>query len=418
MKAILVSIGDEILIGQTVNTNAAWMGEQLNQIGIDVVEIISISDKADHIISTLDHSLAKADLIFMTGGLGPTKDDITKETLAKYFGKKMSVHPKLLAMLEAYFEKRERELTEQGKKVAMMPEDTRLFMNYKGTAPAMWFEKDGKITVAMPGVPYEMKRFMTSDILPELQKMGVAQTIVHKTLMCAGVGETVVAEAIKDIEDNLPEHIKLAYLPNLGILRVRLSGIGTDETALRKEVETYAEKISALIYKWHYGYDEMPLEKKLGTMLLERDKRLGLAESCTGGNVAARMVSIPGSSQYFEGGMVVYSNKLKNRQLGVDMALLEGENVPGAVSEETVSAMVKGTIENLEVDYALAISGVAGPGGGSEEKPVGTVWIAAGSKDKIRTKKYQLTDHRDINIQLSTNLALNQLRVFMLTEED
>lgn len=409
--AIIITIGDEILIGQTVDTNSAWMGNQLSLIGIDVLEIVSISDTPEHITKTLDHALKQADLVFTTGGLGPTQDDLTKETLAAYFGREMEEHPFIMEQLVAYFKKRKRPLTEQGKKIAMMPKDTRLFLNHKGTAPAMWFEKDDKVVVAMPGVPYEMKKFMSEDILPDLKAKGMAQTIVHKTIMVAGVGETVVAEKIKDIEAALPEHIKLAYLPNLGVLRLRLSAKGGEEKALTAEVEGFANQIVETIPDWVYGYDNKPLEEAIGDLLKERSAKLVIAESCTGGKIAAQLVSVPGSSSYFEGGVVAYSYEMKAKMLDVSWDTLETK---GAVSQEAVEEMAKGALKNMDADFVIATSGIAGPGGGTPDKPVGTIWMAVASKENIKSKKFQLTDHRDINIGLTTNLALNELRRFIL----
>ncbi len=413
MKAIIITIGDEILIGQTIDTNSAWMGQQFNMKGISVEEIVTIKDTEEAIRTAVHAALQKADLVVTTGGLGPTKDDLTKETLAAYFGKKLVTHPVILERIESYFKKRGRTLNEQGKKVALLPEDTRLFMNHKGTAPGMWFEKEGKIVVALPGVPYEMKRFIKEDILPALESHLQGQILVHKTIMVAGVGETAVAEAIEKIESSLPAYIKLAYLPNLSILRVRLSAIGTDEEKLRKEVQKWTDQIVDTIPNWVYGFDELRLEKAVGNLLLEKKARMAIAESCTGGQIASQVVSIPGSSEYFEGGVVAYSYELKTALLGVKPETLASK---GAVSKETVEEMARGAIENLHVDYSIATSGIAGPGGATADKPVGTIWMAIASKDATKSKKFQLTDHRDLNIKMTANLALNELRKFILKE--
>jgi len=414
MKAIIIGIGDEILIGQITNTNAAWMGRALNDVGIEVLENIVISDKAQHIADTLDYALAKADIVLTTGGLGPTQDDLTTETLARYFDTELVIEEEVFERLKQLLKRRGRVLTEENKKVALVPRDCRIIVNPKGTAPALWFERAGKIVIAMPGVPYEMKYFMTNSILPDFEKRGITQSLFHKTIMAAGTGETVLATMIKDIEAALPSHIKLAYLPNLGTVRLRLSGKGTDKVLLEKEVNELAEKIVQRIPKFAYGYDEKPLALAVGEMLLERKATVSVAESCTGGFVAKQIVANAGSSAYFEGGVVAYSYALKEKLLGVSKELLEKH---GAVSEEVVEAMAKGAIERMGTDYAIATSGVAGPGGGSVEKPVGTVWMAFASKDAVFAKKFQMTKHRDLNIQMSANLALSELRRFILTNE-
>ena len=415
MKAIIIAIGDEILIGQITNTNAAWLGQQLNLIGIDVYEMMTISDSKEHILRALDYAFSQADLILTTGGLGPTKDDITKIAMAAYFETELVLNEELLKNLEAYFKLRGREMTEQGRTVAYLPKDCDNIMNQKGTAPAMWFERDEKVLVAMPGVPYEMKNFMETEILGRLQaKQGSNLAIYHKTLMVAGVGETEVARRIEDLENGLPDHIKLAYLPNLGVLRLRLSGSGSDETKLQAEINGLANQIRETIPHLVYGEDEIKLEQVLGEMLVERGAKLGIAESCTGGTIAKRIVSVPGSSRYFEGGVVAYSYDLKKALLGVKSESLKAH---GAVSEQVVTEMAMGAIERLNLDYVIATSGIAGPGGGTAEKPVGTIWVAIASKNGgLKTKKFQLSKHRDINIGLTTNLALNELRKFMNKE--
>jgi len=415
MKATLITIGDEILIGQTIDTNSAWMGKELNQIGIIVHEIISISDTPEHVIQAIETSMKSSDIILTTGGLGPTKDDLTKETLAEYFGKNLVVHEGILSMIEAYFESRGRTLTEHGKKVSLVPDDTKLFINTKGTAPATWHEKGGKMIISMPGVPYEMKNFMNNDIIPELKKLMPETRIYHKTLMTAGVGETMLAAQIEDIESNLPPHIKLAYLPNLAVVRLRLSAMGTDENTLKKDVDKFADKIEERLgKKWVFAYDDELLEEAIGKMLMARKSTMGIAESCTGGQIAANLVSVPGSSAYFEGSVVAYSYSIKSSLLGVQKDTLEQH---GAVSQEAVEQMATGALKLLNVDFAIATSGIAGPSGGLPDKPVGTIWMAFASKDAVLAKKFQMTKHRDLNIQMSANLALSELRRFILTNE-
>ncbi len=410
MKAIIVAIGDEILIGQITNTNAAWLGQKLNDVGIEVVENLVISDKEDHILETLDYALKKADIIITTGGLGPTQDDLTVATLAKYFETELVIHEEVFERLKKMLDRRGRKLTEQSKKVALVPKDCRVIVNPKGTAPVVWFERESKMVIALPGVPYEVKHFMTDFILPDFEKRGITQSLYHKTIMTAGAGETVLANAVKEIEASLPSHIKLAYLPSFGVVRLRLSGKGDDKIQLEKEVNAFAEKIVECIPKFAYGFDEKPLALAVGEMLIERKAMVSVAESCTGGAIAKKIVENAGSSTYFEGGVVAYSYALKEKLLGVPKELLEKH---GAVSEEAVEAMAKGAIERMGTDYAIATSGIAGPSGGSDDKPVGTIWMAFASKTQVFSKKYQFTPYRDVNIPLAANLALHGLRQFM-----
>jgi len=415
MKATILTIGDEILIGQTIDTNSGWMAEKLKDIGIEVTEIITISDQKSQIVTTLDRIVGKTDLILTTGGLGPTEDDRTKATLATYFGTELVLNEIILERIRKMYERRGRVMTQEGAQVAYVPKDFPITINEKGTAPALWFGKDGTQLIAMPGVPYEMKHFMTTEIIPSLRKkMPTNLAFYHKTLMVAGQGETTVSATIKEVLDTLPPQISIAYLPSLGVLRLRITGKGDDPELIKTAVDMAVLKIDEKIAPWVYGYDGKLLEVALGEMLLERKATLGIAESCTGGAVAARVVSVPGSSAYFEGGVVAYSNKIKEQLLGVKSDTIE-EN--GAVSDAVVKAMAQGMIEKFDVDYAIATSGIAGPTGGTPAKPVGTIWVAIASKTDVFTKKYQLTNHRDINIGLTVNMAMNDLRRFLVKEE-
>lgn len=413
MKANIITIGDEILLGQTVDTNSAWMGQVLNKFGVAVNEILTVSDQNDAIHSALARSLQNADLILMTGGLGPTRDDITKKSLAAYFGAKMVYDDEIMSALEAYMKSRGRELTEETKTLAMVPSNCEVIKNTKGTAAAMWFEEQGSIIVSMPGVPYEMKNFMKEDVIPRLKEKGVISTILHHTILTAGTGETVLADKIRDLEDDLPDYISLAYLPSLGTVKVRITGRGESED-LENEIAELAEKISDRLDKYVFAQEDIPLEKALGKLLISKSATVGTAESCTGGFIAQQIVSVSGSSAYYQGSVVTYSYGLKEKLLSVDRPIMEEK---GAVSEEIVRMMAKGALDTLEVDYIIATSGIAGPGGGTADKPVGTIWMAIGSRNHIKTKLFHLTPHRDINIPLSANLALNELRKFIKAEE-
>lgn len=414
MKASIITIGDEILIGQTVDTNSAFLGKKLTDLGIEVIEIMSISDTEDHILESLAKAHQQADIVLVTGGLGPTKDDITKVTLAKYFKSEMYHVPEILGRIEDYFKRRNREVLEEHKAMALMPEKCEVLINEKGTAAAMWFDIDDKITVSMPGVPYEMKDFMNRVVLQRLKDRLGNQKVVHQHIFTAGTGETHIASLLEPITDKLGDHVKMAFLPNLGTVKLRLTAKGTDEAALQKELYEYATEMKLALGDIFVAFGETTIARELGEMLAEKGATLGTAESCTGGYVAHLITSEAGSSRYYHGSLIAYSYNLKKSLLGVDGEILETK---GAVSQEIVEQMAKGAIKLLDVDYTIALSGIAGPGGGTPEKPVGTVWVAIASRTNVFAKKYQLTNHRDINIPLSANLALNDLRIFILKEE-
>jgi nicotinamide-nucleotide amidase len=413
MRATLLTIGDEILIGQITNTNAVWMAQQLNSIGITVYEMLSVSDNAEHIKTAFDHALAKSDIVLVTGGLGPTKDDITKTTLADYFKANLVFDPQIWADIESYLTRRGHPILEAAKVMALIPDCCQALPNKHGLAPAMWFERDkGKVLIAMPGVPQEMMKFMELDVLPRLQTQFQLPVIVHHTIMTAGIAESSLAQKIEDIEDSLPAHIKLAYLPAYGVVRLRLSGSGNNRKAIEQEIAQYAQAIYDRLYpKYAFGTDNDTLESVLGELLVAQNANLALAESCTGGFIAHKITSVPGSSRYFEGSVVTYSYDLKQQLLGVKPETLAQY---GAVSEQTVCEMAQGTIQNLHVAYAIAVSGIAGPGGATPDKPVGTVWIAVANRETVKAKRFEFARTRDINIQMSSNIALNELRKFIM----
>ncbi len=408
MQATIITIGDEILIGQTIDTNSAWMGEKLNDIGVKVYEILSISDSKEHILQAVDKALNDSEIVLITGGLGPTKDDITKKTLAEYFNTELVIDEQIMADLVAFYEIRQRPLLESVKGMAYLPKDCEVIRNLKGTAAAMWFQRGEKVVVSMPGVPYEMKDFMRRVVIPRVQKQFNTPIIIHQTTLCAGLGESIVAEMIKEVEDSLPPHIKLAYLPNLGILRLRLSASGQDEKALEEEVSRYTNQIKAIMYpKYAFGKDNDKLEGVIGDLLKEKNATLSTAESCTGGLIAHKITSIPGSSAYYMGGAVTYSNELKMKVLGVKESTLQAH---GAVSEETVKEMAQGAILQFDTDYSIAVSGIAGPGGGTDEKPVGTVWLAVASREEVFTRNYSFPASRSINVGISATMGLALVR--------
>ncbi len=414
MKAEIISIGDELLIGQVVNTNASWMAAEMNKSGIRVSRISSISDSEDDIRKALDNAFERADIILITGGLGPTTDDITKHVLAKYFNSKLIFHEPSFEQVKKLFRARNYEVTPINRKQAEIPENCTPLTNIHGTAPGMWFEKEGKVFVSMPGVPFEMKALMRNEVLPRLREKFEVGYIFHKTIMTFGLGESRLAEKIEDIENSLPGFIKLAYLPQPGIVRLRLSATGKDESTLKGEVQKYCKAINERVPELVFGYDDITMEKVVGKLLLEKNKTLTTAESCTGGYLAHLITSIAGSSAYFIGSVISYSNEVKTNELGVKAVDLYKH---GAVSKQVVEQMAIGVREKLNSDYGLATSGIAGPDGGTEEKPVGTVWIALSTPDGVKSKLIHLGEHRGRNIRRSALAALNMLRLELITDQ-
>ena len=406
MFAELITIGDELLIGQVVDTNSAWMGRELNNIGIEVLRIVSVRDREEEILEAIDNAMKRVNIVLVTGGLGPTKDDITKQTLCKYFNTE-------LIFSEEVFENVKRVLAGKipmnklNKGQAMVPKNCTVINNPVGSASVSWFERDGKVLVSMPGVPQEMTTVMAESVLPKLHERFQTDVIMHQTFLVQHYPESVLAEKLEAWEVALPDCIKLAYLPKLGIIRMRLTGRGHD----RKEVETLLNrekaKLETILGEDIFSEEDTPLEVIIGELLKKRKLTVSTAESCTGGSIAERLTSIAGSSEYFKGSIVAYSNEVKMNLLYVSPETLERH---GAVSEETVIEMVKGAMKALKTDCAVATSGIAGPGGGTPEKPVGTVWIAAGYKNEIRTYKQETNRGRSMNIERAGNNALLILR--------
>jgi len=413
MKASILTIGTELLIGQVIDTNSAWLGEQLNALGIEIIEKRSVADKREMIVDTLDQLFKKSNIILITGGLGPTNDDITKKTLASYLDRKMYFDEKTYLKISAYFNERNIPLQPAHKEQCNMPDGVTLLENNMGTAPGMWFENDGNIIVSMPGVPSEMKYIFRNDLRRKLEDSKIAAQIFHRTIHTAGTGETVLAGLIKDIEENLPKGISIAYLPSVAQVRVRISGIAKEGTSLKKEILEISEQIESRIKKYIYGYDGATLASSIRDILKERNEKLTVAESCTGGYLSHLLVQTPGISEVYDGSITAYSYGLKESLLGVESETLIQN---GAVSEEVVIQMVQGCIKATKSNYAISISGIAGPGGGTPDKPVGTVWVACGSKDKIQTKKLKLTKNRDMNIKYSAILALILFRRLLVEE--
>jgi len=408
--ATIITIGDELLIGQVIDTNSAWMAQQLNEAGILVRERISVGDVWRDIWEALDKAAAHSPIVLITGGLGPTADDITKPLLCEYFGGTLVMSEPVLAHLEAIFKRLNRPMIERNRKQAEVPDVCTVLFNPRGTAPGMWFEKEGVVFASMPGVPHEMKGIMLNEVIPRLQKRMELPAIVHRTMLTAGVGESFLADAIQNWEEALPEHIKLAYLPNYGMVRLRLSAHGADKAILEKEVEDQFDRLKPLVEEWMVTDQDEKIEQVLGRMLKEKGLMMATAESCTGGYMAHLVTSIPGSSAWFSGSVVSYSNQVKTNVLDVPVSLLEEH---GAVSEPVVQQMVRGVLAQTGANVAVAVSGIMGPDGGSPEKPVGTVWVAVGNSEKVETKQMQFRFDRERNIQLTATQALNLLRMFV-----
>lgn len=406
MQAEIITIGDEILIGQIVDTNSAWMGKELNKIGISVKQISSVSDNADHIISALKEAQQRVEIILITGGLGPTKDDITKMTLAKYFDMPLRRDAETLAHVEALFAKFNRPMIDVNIRQADVPDGCIVIQNKNGTAPCMWFEDKGKIVLAMPGVPFEMMYLMEEEILPRLKSRFQLPTIIHQTILTTGIGESFLAQQIENIENQLPQHIKLAYLPKLGQVRLRLSAMGDDASNLKNEVNHFAKLIIEQIKPYVAAEEDVALEKAILDLMKKHQLTLSTAESCTGGYISHLLTQHAGSSAVFAGGAVAYSYDLKESILGVKHQTLTEF---GAVSEQTVKEMASGAIQHFKTDYAIAVSGIAGPDGGMPGKPVGTVWIAVASKKEVLAKLFTFTNKRIQNIERSATAALTML---------
>jgi len=403
----IISIGDELLIGQVINTNSSWMAEELNLAGFDVRQITAISDQGDEIKRALHEASERADVILMTGGLGPTKDDITKQVLCEFFSTELVINDRVLENVRSFFERKGLPLTQLNHDQALVPQSATVLDNPVGTAPGLAFEHQGKFYVSMPGVPYEMKHIMESYVIPRLISKSKGDVIVHKTILTQGIGESFLAEIIKDWENNLHPAIKLAYLPSPGIVRLRLSMRGKDKPAMEALLTEKISALKMLIPKYIWGEGKQTLEEVIGRLLKQKGQTIVTAESCTGGFLAHRITSIPGSSAYFKGSVVAYHNQVKQNLLGVESSILDEH---GAVSSQTVEQMALSAKKLLNADYALSVSGIAGPDGGTDEKPVGTVWIALARPDgSVVSKKFLFGDQRQRNILRATNAALGMV---------
>jgi len=409
-QAELISIGDELLIGQVVNTNAAWMAERLNLIGIPVVQATTIGDDAATIKKTIQESFERADIVLITGGLGPTKDDITKKTLAEFYQSGWKHDIEVENHVRAMFEKRGYTLSDVNLAQADLPEKCTVLMNKMGTAPGMWFEENEKILVSMPGIPYEMKYLMEVEVIPRIQSKFGNQIIVHRTVLTQGVGESVIAAQIEDWENALPRYMKLAYLPSPGCVRLRLSAFGNNQETIKNQVDAQVALLYDMIGDLIFGEGIETLPSVIHQIFKSKNLTLSTAESCTGGLLAQKITALEGASIFFKGAAIVYSNEMKVKLIGVNSETIEKF---GAVSQETVQEMLTGALKTFESDYAIATSGFAGPVGGNELNPVGTIYIGIANDQKTIIKKLQLGNNRERNIEIASLSALQLLRKFI-----
>lgn len=410
MQAEIISIGDELLLGQTINTNASWIGKELALVGIPVQWGITIADNREAIIHAIDEAMKRSQLVIVTGGLGPTKDDITKHVLCEYFETELEINLAVLERVKSFFEVKKRVMLDVNIQQAALPKACKVIDNLVGTASGMWFEKNGSILVSLPGVPYEMEGMMQETLIPAFQERFQIPSVYHKTIITTGIGESYLADRLEDWENRIrADGLSLAYLPSTIILKLRItSSKGLADAAL---IQAYFDEMEAEMPEFVFGYEEDTLNEVVGTLLRERKLTVGTVESCTAGGVANYFTAISGSSDYFEGGLITYSNRLKTEFADVKESTLTEH---GTVSEEVAKEMAVGGRKKLAVDYCIAVTGVAGPSGGTEEKPVGTVWISVASKEKVVAKKYNFGNNRERNVQMSIFAAVNLLRNVIL----
>ncbi|MBA3829133.1 MAG: CinA family nicotinamide mononucleotide deamidase-related protein [Taibaiella sp.] len=402
-RASIITIGDELLIGQTIDTNSAWIAQRLNEQGIDVVRRVAVGDDKDAIKNALNNELQQAEIILITGGLGPTADDITKPILCEYFGGKLVVNELVRAHLLAMSAKRNRPILERNMKQAEVPDCCTILFNKMGSAPGMWFEKDGKVIIAMPGVPFEMMGIMEDEALDKLRQRFVSDSLLHRSILTAGEGESFIAEKILDIEAALPPYIKLAYLPGSGTVKLRLTGRGKDATPLANELDNRRNEIAGRLGDCVVALDDVPMETVIGKLFIDRKLTLGLAESCTGGDIGHHITQMPGSSDYFTGGIVCYQEEVKRKILHVKEATIDEH---GAISEQTAIEMAQGALNILACDCALSITGLLDATGADDNVPAGTVWMAIADRENVKTKKFRFHYDRIQNKEMAVQMAL------------
>lgn len=409
MNAEIITIGDEILIGQIVDTNSAFLGKEFNKIGVSIYQITSVQDEKSHILEALKEAEKHADIIIITGGLGPTKDDITKHTLCEYFEDTLIQNDTVLAHVEHLFSKYiNTPISDINRQQALVPSKSEVLTNQFGTAPGMWIEKNGKVFISLPGVPYEMKSLIKNEVIPKLQQKFKFPFIVHKTLLTYGLGESAIANRIEAWQDALPQHIKLAYLPNLGRVRLRLSAKSTDKLSLETEMQKQIDLLLPQIEDVFVGYEEdLSLEALIGKHLTASKKTLAIAESCTGGSISQAITANAGASQFFKGSVVSYATESKVNILNVAAEDIKTHSV---VSEQVAKAMAKGVLKLYNTDYAISTTGNAGPSKGDADADVGTVWIGIATKNRVYAEVFKFSNQREKTIKKATNKAFEMLQ--------
>ena len=410
MQAEIISIGDELLIGQTINTNASWIGAELSLIGIPIKWGIAIADEQEAILQSVDQAMKRSQLVIVTGGLGPTKDDITKHTLCQYFETTLELNQAVLQRIETIFKNKKRAMLDVNIQQAALPKSCEIIPNHHGTASGMWFEKNGSILVSLPGVPYEMKGMMKDYLLAKFQTRFQVSALFHKTILTTGLGESFLADKMADWENRIrAAGLGLAYLPSPGIVKLRItSTIGIVDAP---KIDSFFQELKNELPLYVFGEENDTLHEIIGKLLKVQGKTLGTVESCTAGGLAKYITETPGASDYFQGSLVTYSNKMKHLLANVEEVTLKNF---GAVSMQTVEEMSKGGLEKLGVDYCISTSGIAGPDGGTEDIPVGTIWISIASREKVISKQLNLGDNRERNVQMTIFAALNLLRCVLL----
>jgi nicotinamide-nucleotide amidase len=414
MRVELVAIGNELLLGKTVNTNSSWMAQELNLYGIQVNRISTVADSRDDILSILREAGDRAEVIILTGGLGPTSDDITKPVLCDFFETDLILDQGILEHIKSLLATRGVEINDFNARQAEVPVSAQILHNAMGTAPGLWFEKNGIIFISLPGVPFEMKALITDLVIPKLREKFTFPEVYYKTVITQGSFEAHLAERLRTFEENLPGNISFAYLPSPGIIRLRIGTTGEDIKKLEEEVNNQVKKLQKIIPEYIVGYNNDTLELIIGSMLIFKNRSLSIAESCTGGAVSALVTSVPGSSAYFKGGIVAYSNEIKSDQLAIDRSLIDKY---GAVSKPVVEDMAINTRLLFNTDYAVSVSGIAGPSGGSADKPVGTTWIGVSCRDITLSEEFRFGDNRERNIQRASVAALNMLRKLIISQD-
>jgi nicotinamide-nucleotide amidase len=414
IQASIITIGDELLIGQVIDTNSAYIAQALNAIGVTVHNRIAVGDQKEAIIEALENQSQKSNIIILTGGLGPTADDITKPLLCAYFGGKMIVHqPTLDHITDLFVNKHKRPMIERNRKQAEVPDVCEVLFNQTGTAPGMLFKKEGVLYFSLPGVPHEMRWLTDEHVIPTIKKSFTTSPIIHETLLTAGIGESFLAELIADFENNLPDHIKLAYLPNFGMVRLRLTATGLSEKELKISIQEQFAKLKLAVADYLVTDLDESMELVVGRLLKERNQTVATAESCTGGYIGHLLSKHAGSSQFYTGGIISYDNRIKTEFLEVPENILQ---TVGAVSQEAVEQMARSVRENMKTDYAVSVSGIMGPSGQTDEKPLGMVWIGVANKEKVVSKVFYLRFDRLRNIEVTANQAINLLRLLIINK--